>query len=164
MKTRSLKASSWKLESKKREEMALSSMTWGYARIIAGTLLGGTLGFYVMHRIEVSYKVSFFFFFWESLCSTLDCVVVFFCTRGFDADEDGGSVKAIREGNEEERRRRESCSGQWRSRLVFWFAWEHAFKVFDEMPKRDFYSVFSFCFFLSWIFRFGFRLALWKCF
>ncbi|CAL9221355.1 hypothetical protein ISN45_Aa03g019940 [Arabidopsis thaliana x Arabidopsis arenosa] len=37
--------------------MALSSMTWGYARIIAGTLLGGTLGFYVMHRIEVSYKM-----------------------------------------------------------------------------------------------------------
>ncbi|AEE76108.1 hypothetical protein AtNW77_Chr3g0176791 [Arabidopsis thaliana] len=37
--------------------MALSSMTWGYARIIAGTLLGGALGFYVMHRIEVSYKM-----------------------------------------------------------------------------------------------------------
>jgi hypothetical protein len=32
-------------------------MTWGYARIIAGTLLGGALGFYVMHRIEVSYKM-----------------------------------------------------------------------------------------------------------
>lgn len=41
-------------------------MTWAYARIIAGTLLGGTLGFYVMHRVEVSYKVCFFF-----LCSTL---------------------------------------------------------------------------------------------
>ncbi|CAN8269099.1 unnamed protein product [Cochlearia groenlandica] len=38
--------------------MALSSMTWGYARIIAGTLLGGALGFYVMHRIEVSYKMK----------------------------------------------------------------------------------------------------------
>ncbi|EOA31825.1 hypothetical protein CARUB_v10015049mg [Capsella rubella] len=38
--------------------MALSSLTWGYARIIAGTLLGGTLGFYVMHRIEVSYKMK----------------------------------------------------------------------------------------------------------
>ncbi|KAF8103665.1 hypothetical protein N665_0186s0033 [Sinapis alba] len=38
--------------------MALSSMTWGYARIIAGTLLGGTLGFYVMHRVEVSYKMK----------------------------------------------------------------------------------------------------------
>ncbi|KFK39182.1 hypothetical protein AALP_AA3G210800 [Arabis alpina] len=38
--------------------MALSSMTWGYARIIAGTLAGGTLGFYVMHRIEVSYKMK----------------------------------------------------------------------------------------------------------
>ncbi|VVA98102.1 unnamed protein product [Arabis nemorensis] len=37
--------------------MGLSSMTWGYARIIAGTLVGGTLGFYVMHRIEVSYKM-----------------------------------------------------------------------------------------------------------
>ncbi|KAG2306146.1 hypothetical protein Bca52824_025894 [Brassica carinata] len=38
--------------------MALSSMTWAYARIIAGTLLGGTLGFYVMHRVEVSYKMK----------------------------------------------------------------------------------------------------------
>ncbi|XP_019096216.1 PREDICTED: uncharacterized protein LOC104765713 [Camelina sativa] len=38
--------------------MALSSLTWGYARIIAGTLVGGALGFYVMHRIEVSYKMK----------------------------------------------------------------------------------------------------------
>ncbi|KAL1221602.1 hypothetical protein V5N11_026219 [Cardamine amara subsp. amara] len=38
--------------------MALNSQTWGYARIIAGTLLGGALGFYVMHRIEVSYKIK----------------------------------------------------------------------------------------------------------
>ncbi|CAG7877190.1 unnamed protein product [Brassica rapa] len=45
-------------EKKKAEEMALSSMTWAYARIIAGTLLGGTLGFYVMHRVEVSYKMK----------------------------------------------------------------------------------------------------------
>ncbi|CAF2077915.1 unnamed protein product [Brassica oleracea] len=40
------------------EEMALSSLTWGYARIIAGTLVGGTIGFYVMHRIEVRYKMK----------------------------------------------------------------------------------------------------------
>ncbi|KAF5175184.1 ATP-dependent helicase/nuclease subunit [Thalictrum thalictroides] len=32
------------------------SQTWGYIRIISGTILGGALGFYVMHRLEVSYK------------------------------------------------------------------------------------------------------------
>lgn len=89
--------------------MALSSMTWGYARIIAGTLLGGTLGFYVMHRVEVSYKVSFFI-----LCSTLRfsafCIIFLETWGGLNADEDGGSVKAIREGHEEETRRRESRS------------------------------------------------------
>ncbi|KAG5222811.1 hypothetical protein OIU76_025694 [Salix suchowensis] len=36
--------------------MALNSQKWGYVRIITGTLLGGALGFYVMHRMEVSYK------------------------------------------------------------------------------------------------------------
>ena len=68
MKTRSYSVVAYcnqRKEKKKAEEMALSSMTWAYARIIAGTLLGGTLGFYVMHRVEVSYKVCFF-----SLCST----------------------------------------------------------------------------------------------
>ncbi|KAE8788445.1 hypothetical protein D1007_37472 [Hordeum vulgare] len=30
---------------------------WAYVRIMAGTILGGGLGFYVMHRIETSYKV-----------------------------------------------------------------------------------------------------------
>ncbi|KAF3437888.1 hypothetical protein FNV43_RR20644 [Rhamnella rubrinervis] len=29
---------------------------WAYFRIIAGTILGGVLGFYVMHRVEISYK------------------------------------------------------------------------------------------------------------
>ncbi|KAF9673000.1 hypothetical protein SADUNF_Sadunf11G0102800 [Salix dunnii] len=37
--------------------MALNSQKWGYVRIITGTLLGGVLGFYVMHRVEVSYKL-----------------------------------------------------------------------------------------------------------
>ncbi|KAL9383114.1 hypothetical protein Peur_023437 [Populus x canadensis] len=36
--------------------MALNSQKWGYVRIITGTILGGVLGFYVMHRVEVSYK------------------------------------------------------------------------------------------------------------
>ncbi|XP_065864224.1 uncharacterized protein [Euphorbia lathyris] len=36
--------------------MALHSLTWGYVRIITGTIGGGLLGFYVMHRLEVSYK------------------------------------------------------------------------------------------------------------
>ncbi|EEF50640.1 uncharacterized protein LOC8286737 [Ricinus communis] len=36
--------------------MALDSLKWGYIRIISGTILGGILGFYVMHRAEVSYK------------------------------------------------------------------------------------------------------------
>ncbi|KAF5957763.1 hypothetical protein HYC85_004988 [Camellia sinensis] len=34
----------------------VSSVRWGYVRIIAGTLVGGILGFYVMHRAELSYK------------------------------------------------------------------------------------------------------------
>ncbi|KAL8458324.1 hypothetical protein ACS0TY_035995 [Phlomoides rotata] len=29
---------------------------WGYFRIITGTLLGGVLGFYCMHRAELKYK------------------------------------------------------------------------------------------------------------
>lgn len=33
-------------------------MRWGYTRIIAGTILGGILGFYVMHRVEISYKAK----------------------------------------------------------------------------------------------------------
>ncbi|MQM00649.1 hypothetical protein Taro_033390 [Colocasia esculenta] len=37
---------------------SLHSVRWGYFRIIAGTVLGGVLGFYVMHRVENSYKVS----------------------------------------------------------------------------------------------------------
>ncbi|XP_020270478.1 uncharacterized protein LOC109845617 [Asparagus officinalis] len=32
------------------------SYKWAYARIMAGTILGGVLGFYVMHRLEKSYK------------------------------------------------------------------------------------------------------------
>lgn len=32
------------------------SLKWGYLRIITGTLAGGALGFYVMHRLEKSYK------------------------------------------------------------------------------------------------------------
>ncbi|KAI4971092.1 uncharacterized protein LOC123407103 [Hordeum vulgare subsp. vulgare] len=31
---------------------------WAYVRIMAGTILGGGLGFYVMHRIETSYKAK----------------------------------------------------------------------------------------------------------
>ncbi|GAV58813.1 hypothetical protein CFOL_v3_02346, partial [Cephalotus follicularis] len=36
--------------------MALGSQKWGYIRIMTGTIVGGILGFYVMHRLEVSYK------------------------------------------------------------------------------------------------------------
>ncbi|XP_027941007.1 uncharacterized protein LOC114194794 [Vigna unguiculata] len=32
------------------------SQKWGYIRIMAGTILGGILGFYVMHRVESNYK------------------------------------------------------------------------------------------------------------
>ncbi|KAM5571105.1 hypothetical protein ABKV19_011626 [Rosa sericea] len=32
------------------------STTWAYVRIISGTILGGVLGFYVMDRLEKSYK------------------------------------------------------------------------------------------------------------
>lgn len=38
-----------------------ASARWGYVRIITGTILGGVLGFYVMHRVEINYKVVFFF-------------------------------------------------------------------------------------------------------
>ncbi|GFS32408.1 hypothetical protein Acr_00g0022600 [Actinidia rufa] len=32
------------------------SRRWGYFRIITGTIVGGVLWFYVMHRVELSYK------------------------------------------------------------------------------------------------------------
>ncbi|XP_072960421.1 uncharacterized protein [Typha angustifolia] len=32
------------------------SYRWAYFRIMTGTILGGVLGFYVMHRVEKSYK------------------------------------------------------------------------------------------------------------
>ncbi|KAK7400669.1 hypothetical protein VNO78_11921 [Psophocarpus tetragonolobus] len=36
--------------------MRPASQKWGYIRIITGTILGGILGFYVMHRLESDYK------------------------------------------------------------------------------------------------------------
>ncbi|XP_021746440.1 uncharacterized protein LOC110712289 [Chenopodium quinoa] len=37
---------------------AVRSQRWGYVRIITGTIVGGILGFYVMHRAEISYKAK----------------------------------------------------------------------------------------------------------
>ncbi|KAL0319289.1 UNVERIFIED_CONTAM: hypothetical protein Sangu_2085100 [Sesamum angustifolium] len=34
----------------------MKSPRWGYFRIITGTVLGGILGFYCMHRAELKYK------------------------------------------------------------------------------------------------------------
>ncbi|XAR63862.1 hypothetical protein NMG60_11023994 [Bertholletia excelsa] len=34
----------------------VTSPKWGYFRIITGTILGGIVGFYVMHQVELSYK------------------------------------------------------------------------------------------------------------
>ncbi|KAJ0989208.1 hypothetical protein J5N97_007564 [Dioscorea zingiberensis] len=34
----------------------MASYHWAYIRIMAGTVLGGVVGFYVMHRVEISYK------------------------------------------------------------------------------------------------------------
>nr|XP_009782381.1 PREDICTED: uncharacterized protein LOC104231130 [Nicotiana sylvestris]XP_009782386.1 PREDICTED: uncharacterized protein LOC104231130 [Nicotiana sylvestris]XP_009782396.1 PREDICTED: uncharacterized protein LOC104231130 [Nicotiana sylvestris]XP_009782404.1 PREDICTED: uncharacterized protein LOC104231130 [Nicotiana sylvestris] len=34
----------------------MRSSRWGYVRIITGTILGGILGFYAMHRAELKYK------------------------------------------------------------------------------------------------------------
>ncbi|KAM7479730.1 hypothetical protein LguiA_027943 [Lonicera macranthoides] len=34
----------------------VKSQVWGYFRIISGTIAGGLVGFYVMHRVEISYK------------------------------------------------------------------------------------------------------------
>ncbi|EYU21489.1 hypothetical protein MIMGU_mgv1a017578mg [Erythranthe guttata] len=36
--------------------MELKNPRWGYFRIISGTVLGGVLGFYLMHRAELKYK------------------------------------------------------------------------------------------------------------
>ncbi|CAJ1939302.1 unnamed protein product [Sphenostylis stenocarpa] len=36
--------------------MRPASQKWGYIRIMTGTILGGILGFYVMHRLESNYK------------------------------------------------------------------------------------------------------------
>lgn len=41
-------------------EREMRSPRWGYFRIITGTIAGGILGFYVMHRVELKYKVSAF--------------------------------------------------------------------------------------------------------
>ncbi|XP_020974423.1 uncharacterized protein LOC107632955 [Arachis ipaensis] len=35
---------------------AAASQRWGYVRIIAGTIIGGIIGFYFMHRMENNYK------------------------------------------------------------------------------------------------------------
>ncbi|CAA2937944.1 uncharacterized protein LOC111390683 [Olea europaea var. sylvestris] len=34
----------------------MRSPRWGYFRIITGTIVGGILGFYLMHRAELKYK------------------------------------------------------------------------------------------------------------
>ncbi|KAK6784852.1 hypothetical protein RDI58_018307 [Solanum bulbocastanum] len=34
----------------------MKSPRWGYVRIISGTIFGGILGFYLMHRAELQYK------------------------------------------------------------------------------------------------------------
>ncbi|OMO91950.1 hypothetical protein CCACVL1_06948 [Corchorus capsularis] len=34
----------------------MNSVIWGYVRIITGTIAGGILGFYVLHRVQVNYK------------------------------------------------------------------------------------------------------------
>ncbi|PWA72873.1 hypothetical protein CTI12_AA266080 [Artemisia annua] len=34
------------------------SVGWGYIRIMAGTIAGGSVGFYTMHRLEISYKAK----------------------------------------------------------------------------------------------------------
>ncbi|KAI4347157.1 hypothetical protein L6164_007996 [Bauhinia variegata] len=39
-----------------RKSMRPYSQKWGYIRIITGTIIGGILGFYVMHRLENNYK------------------------------------------------------------------------------------------------------------
>ena len=44
---------------KRRKMVPVRSQKWGYVRIIAGTILGGVLGFYVMDRVEKNYKVSY---------------------------------------------------------------------------------------------------------
>lgn len=40
-----------------KEERTMKSPRWGYVRIISGTIFGGILGFYLMHRAELKYKV-----------------------------------------------------------------------------------------------------------
>ncbi|KAK8657129.1 hypothetical protein V6N13_035385 [Hibiscus sabdariffa] len=45
-----------KTAAKSSEKMGINSVKWGYVRIITGTIFGGILGFYVMHRVELSYK------------------------------------------------------------------------------------------------------------
>ncbi|EPS69654.1 hypothetical protein M569_05117, partial [Genlisea aurea] len=38
------------------DEWIARSRRWGYFRIIAGTIVGGIIGFYYMHRAELKYK------------------------------------------------------------------------------------------------------------
>ncbi|XP_039044629.1 uncharacterized protein LOC120184161, partial [Hibiscus syriacus] len=39
-----------------KKKLGTNSVKWGYVRIITGTIFGGILGFYFMHRVELSYK------------------------------------------------------------------------------------------------------------
>lgn len=36
----------------------VGAQTWGYIRIITATILGGVLGFYVRHRVEIGSKIK----------------------------------------------------------------------------------------------------------
>lgn len=102
-------------------KMVGSSRKWAYTRIIAGTIVGGVLGFYVMHRVEVGYKVTPLLFNFSFLIISTrinfvgyvwyDCGFFFLfffffssiCFFGADAGEDEREVKTIRERTEEER-------------------------------------------------------------
>nr|XP_004301075.2 PREDICTED: uncharacterized protein LOC101311581 [Fragaria vesca subsp. vesca] len=59
LRSKSLKSTCRRRLEKIREQNKMvvgRSTTWAYVRIISGTILGGALGFYVMDRLEKSYK------------------------------------------------------------------------------------------------------------
>lgn len=69
----------------------MASLRWAYVRIITGTILGGVLGFYVMHQVETSYKVSLFSFPRSPFCR-------FACLwSAIVAGEEEGGAEAVRD-------------------------------------------------------------------
>ena len=121
--------------------VVLRSQKWAYVRIITGTILGGILGFYVMDRMEKSYKVRVFFFFFEQdqrlVAKNLPWkgtenqnrkeiffIIIINSRFWIDTGENEREIEKVRERIEEERGERSSA---WRVSLAFFLVYTFFF-------------------------------------